>query len=128
MTNKALEGIRVVEFGPYVALPLTGRILASLGAEELFHEGQQRNLVFIPVNDVADLLQDPQLEASSFWAELEHPEVGTLKYPLGIFYSDEVAPNRVAAPQLGQHNQAIYGDELGLTREKLENLRATGTI
>ena len=33
MTKKALEGLRVVEFGPYVALPLTGRILASLGAE-----------------------------------------------------------------------------------------------
>ena len=29
----ALSGIRVVEFGPYVALPLTGRILGSLGAE-----------------------------------------------------------------------------------------------
>ena len=29
----ALAGIRVVEFGPYVALPLTGRILGSLGAE-----------------------------------------------------------------------------------------------
>ena len=33
MPNGALGGIRVVEFGPYVALPLTGRILASLGAE-----------------------------------------------------------------------------------------------
>ncbi len=33
MPNKALEGIRVLELGPYVALPLTGRILASMGAE-----------------------------------------------------------------------------------------------
>ena len=32
-TRSALAGIRVVEFGPYVALPLTGRILGSLGAE-----------------------------------------------------------------------------------------------
>ncbi len=32
-TPSALAGIRVVEFGPYVALPLTGRILGSLGAE-----------------------------------------------------------------------------------------------
>ncbi len=31
--RKALQGIRVLELGPYVALPLTGRILASLGAE-----------------------------------------------------------------------------------------------
>ena len=33
MANGALEGIRVVEFGPYVALPLSGRLLAALGAE-----------------------------------------------------------------------------------------------
>ena len=31
--NKALQGVRILELGPYVALPLTGRILASLGAE-----------------------------------------------------------------------------------------------
>ena len=29
--------------------------------QELFHEGQRRNLVFLPVNEVADLLVDPQL-------------------------------------------------------------------
>ncbi len=81
-------------------------------AEELFHEGQKRNLVFIPVNDVADLLADPQLEASNLWAELEHPEVGNLKYPLGVFDSEDVSPARVAAPQLGQDNEAIYCGEL----------------
>jgi len=31
--NKPLAGVRVLELGPYVALPMTGRILASLGAE-----------------------------------------------------------------------------------------------
>jgi crotonobetainyl-CoA:carnitine CoA-transferase CaiB-like acyl-CoA transferase len=97
-------------------------------AQELFHEGQKRNLVFIPVNDVAALLQDPQLAASHFWMELDHPEVGQLKYPLGIFYSEEVSPARVAAPQLGQDNQAIYCGELGFTREELVALRAGGII
>lgn len=33
MTPGALQGIRIIEFGPYVALPLTGRILSALGAE-----------------------------------------------------------------------------------------------
>ena len=33
MTDRALKGLRILELGPYVALPLTGRILASLGAE-----------------------------------------------------------------------------------------------
>ena len=97
-------------------------------AEELFHEGQKRNLVFIPVNDVADLLQDPQLEASRLWTELDHPEVGRLKYPLGVFNSDEVSPANAAAPLLGQDNQAIYCGELGLEKTELAFLRASGVI
>ena len=33
LPKKSLEGVRVLELGPYVALPMTGRILASMGAE-----------------------------------------------------------------------------------------------
>ena len=101
---------------------------ARFTAEELFHEGQKRNLVFIPVNDVGGLLRDPQLEASDFWTELDHPEVGRLKYPLGIFYGEDVQASGSAAPQLGQDNQAIYCEELGMTREELIALRGAGVI
>ena len=50
MTRKALEGIRIVELGPYVALPLTGRILASLGAEVIKVETNKvlDEMAFIP--------------------------------------------------------------------------------
>ena len=46
----ALSGIRVVEFGPYVALPLTGRILGSLGAEVIKVETNKAldEMAFIP--------------------------------------------------------------------------------
>ncbi|MEK7806885.1 MAG: CoA transferase [Chloroflexota bacterium] len=98
------------------------------GAEELFHEGQKRNLVFIPVSDVADLLGDPQLAASHFWTEIDHPEVGRSKYPLGVFDSQEVLPAGAPAPRLGQDNQAIYCGELGLSAEELVMLRAAGVI
>lgn len=37
-----LEGIRVIELGPYVALPLTGRILSALGAEVIKVETNMR--------------------------------------------------------------------------------------
>ena len=97
-------------------------------SEYLFHEGQRRNLVFIPVNTVSDLLADPQLEASNFWFGLEHPEAGTLQYPLGVFDSDEVSPGTAPAPRLGQDNDAIYSGELGLTEAELEELRRAGVI
>ena len=97
-------------------------------SEELFHQGQERNLVFIPVNTVADLLIDPQLEASNFWFDLDHAEAGTLKYPLGVFDSEEVSPGTQPAPLLGQDNDAIFGGELGLSETYLASLRSQGAI
>lgn len=50
MAKKALEGIRVIELGLYVALPITGRILASLGAEVIKVETHRAldGMVYIP--------------------------------------------------------------------------------
>ncbi len=97
-------------------------------SEELFHQGQERNLVFIPVNTVADLLVDPQLEASNFWFDLAHAEAGTLKYPLGVFDSEEVSPVTKPAPYLGQDNEAVFKGELGLSETELASLRSQGAI
>ena len=97
-------------------------------ADELFHEGQRRNLVFLPVTDVSDLLQDPQLEASHLWTEMEHPHAGRLKYPLGVFDIENVTPSGSPAPLLGQHNRDVYCGELGLTEQELVELRVGGVI
>ena len=97
-------------------------------SEYLFHEGQRRNLVFIPVNTVSDLLADPQLEASNFWFGIDHPETGTLRYPQGVFDSEEVSPATNAAPTLGQDNEAIYAGELGISEAELSSLKSEGVI
>ena len=98
--------------------------------QELFHEGQRRNLVFLPVNDIADLLADPQLAESGFWSDIEHDDstIGTLRYPLGIFHSDEVSPRRRPAPSLGADNLAVFRGELGLSDDEITALRADGVI
>ena len=97
-------------------------------SEELFHQGQERNLVFIPVNTVSDLLVDPQLEASNFWFDIDHAEAGTLRYPLGVFDSEEVSPTTNPAPHLGQDNEAILCGELGLSQSELFSLRSQGVV
>ena len=103
---------------------------ANFTVQELFHEGQRRNLVFLPVNEIADLLADPQLAESGFWTDIEHNDaaIGTVKYPLGIFHSDAVVPRRQPAPALGADNLAVYQGELGLSADELARLRADGAI
>ena len=97
-------------------------------SEYLFHEGQRRNLVVLPVNTVSDLLADPQLEASNFWFGIDHPETGTVQYPQGVFDSEEVSPDTGAAPTLGQDNEAVYSGELGLSDAELASLKSEGVI
>lgn len=102
----------------------------QVGRHELYHEGQQTKGVPIhPVCTVEDLLNDDHLKASDFWSELEHPVVGKLKYPKrGPFDGDDVPQLRKAAPLLGQHNDEIYGGELGISKEKMALLRSAGVI
>ena len=97
-------------------------------SEYLFHEGQRRNLVVLPVNTVSDLLADPQLEQSNFWFGIDHPATGAVQYPQGVFDSEEVSPATGAAPSLGQDNDAIFGGELGLTGAEMATLKSEGVI
>jgi crotonobetainyl-CoA:carnitine CoA-transferase CaiB-like acyl-CoA transferase len=68
------------------------------------------------------------LEASNFWFDLAHAEAGTLKYPLGVFDSEEVSPVTKPAPYLGQDNEAVFKGELGLSETELASLRSQGAI
>ncbi|MBE0481777.1 MAG: CoA transferase [Dehalococcoidia bacterium] len=99
-----------------------------LTAKELFEEGQRRQIGVHPVNDVSDMLADPQLAARGFWMELDHPAVGPMSYPKGAWYSEDILPPRKSAPLLGQDNRRIYCDELGYTDNDLAVMRTAGII
>ena len=71
-----------------------------------------------------DLLNDPHLQSRQFAVELEHPVAGRLTYP-GLPFQMLGTPGKPArlAPELGQHNDYVFGQLLGLTPEEIENLQ-----
>jgi crotonobetainyl-CoA:carnitine CoA-transferase CaiB-like acyl-CoA transferase len=81
-----------------VIFAIITEFLSRFNKEELFDEGQKRNLI-----------------------------VGGMKYPLGIFAGDVPVKQR-SAPLLGQHNKEIYGNELGFSKEELAVLRNARVI
>jgi len=101
---------------------------ARLTREELLKQSQSRNVVIDPVRTVADVVNDPHLKASGFWADIDHPVVGTLKYARSPYDSDDIEVRSNAAPLLGQHNELIYCEELGMSKEDLNVLRCNGVI
>jgi len=75
---------------------------------ELYEAGQARRIPLAPVSTMGDLLQSPHLATRGFFAELAHPETGTLRYP-GAPYRFGATPWRLRAPAplLGQHTAEV---------------------
>lgn len=59
---------------------------------------------------------------------MTHPEIGTFQQPGVPFTVDGDRPGPAPAPTLGQHNQEVYGDELGLTQQEIDSLASKGLI
>jgi crotonobetainyl-CoA:carnitine CoA-transferase CaiB-like acyl-CoA transferase len=103
---------------------------ATRTKQAIYTEAQRRRLPLAPVNTAQDLAESPQLQARGFFVDVEHPELGaTVRYP-GAPYALSEAPWRLwrRPPLLGEDNEAIYVQELGLSHDALSALRANGIV
>ncbi|MBI2328216.1 MAG: CoA transferase [Chloroflexi bacterium] len=86
---------------------------------ELWEGALKRRIRLYPVATTEDILENAQLAAREYWAEVKHPELGTtITYP-GAFVKASETPPRISrrAPLIGEHNQEIYEKELGNSRQ-----------
>ena len=82
-----------------------------------------------PVNDVAEILSDPQVRARGLVGSFDYPEVGEFKalsLPYKFLGWDN--PGIGAPPVLGEHTSQILKEELGYSEQKIEQLRKAGTL
>jgi crotonobetainyl-CoA:carnitine CoA-transferase CaiB-like acyl-CoA transferase len=83
----------------------------------------------VPVEDFADTNDDPQVEARDHFIDHTHPYMGPGRYERnGIRYSDAPTGYDRAGPTLGQDNDWVLGDLLGLSTEEIERLRESGAM
>ena len=75
------------------------------------------------------LFQDEHLRERGFFTEVDHPEVGKLRYPSAPFrFSETESSARSPAPLLGQHNDKVFGEILGLEQDAMARLKQEGNI
>ena len=76
-----------------------------------------------------DAYDDPQLTARGFFATVTHRECGTHRYP-GMLWKMSKTPGsiRSAACCLGEHNEYVYRQLLGMSEEEIVQLRQAGHI
>ena len=88
------------------------------------------DVVYGPVNSIADIFSDPQFRARDMLLEVEDTEVGPLTMP-GIVPKLSATPGRAdsaGAWDLGAHNDEVYRGLLGLNDDQLDELSADGII
>ncbi|MBI2909238.1 MAG: CoA transferase [Chloroflexi bacterium] len=84
---------------------------------------QKAGVAAAPVLNLDQRCADPQLKAREDWLELDHPVAG--KEPLyGISWKLAGTPGKIQgnAPLLGQHNDYIFSEILGLPEAEMESL------
>jgi crotonobetainyl-CoA:carnitine CoA-transferase CaiB-like acyl-CoA transferase len=97
---------------------------------ELYEGAVERGIILYPVNTMKEVVESPHLAARDFFTPLEHAELGTtVTYPGPPFKSSEAGPKlRCRAPLIGEHNQDIYVEELGLSKAQLAALKERKVI
>jgi benzylsuccinate CoA-transferase BbsF subunit len=92
-------------------------------------ELQDAGIEAVPVQDFADLSADPQLAARGHFIPQTHPELGAGEYERNGFRLDGFAAGYDrSGPTLGQDNEWVLGDLLGLSTDEQQRLAADGVF
>jgi crotonobetainyl-CoA:carnitine CoA-transferase CaiB-like acyl-CoA transferase len=103
----------------------------TLGADryDVFHLCQAAGIAAAPVMDEVDLYADPQLAHIGFFRPLESLHTGRHSYPAHpLRWSGPPLRWDWAAPGLGDDNEYVFRQVLGLTGDEYEQLAAEGHL
>jgi crotonobetainyl-CoA:carnitine CoA-transferase CaiB-like acyl-CoA transferase len=80
------------------------------------------------INDIAEMIDDPQVRHRGLIAEIEHPEAGSIKQ-IAPTVKLSATPGAIQSPPplLGQHTQEIL-KSIGYTDEMIESLAREGVV
>ena len=88
----------------------------------------QAGVVAGPIYNIAQVYQDPQVQARAMLVDLDDPELGTLHH-IGIPVKLSATPGQIRrrAPALGEHSAEVLG-ESGFNADEIAELAAAGVI
>ncbi len=102
---------------------------AGLSAEDAMVRLQSAGIAAGPVMHGRDALESPQLRERGFWHRIEHRFTGTWDWPGSPFRlpAQDDAPS-LPPPGLGEHNEYVYREVLGVSAGEYAALLAAGDI
>jgi len=107
---------------------MLGQIFCQRDAEYWLERLRAADIPCGPINEVDEILNDPQIQARGMIVELQHPVVGLVR-SLGnpVHLSDTPVDYRLPPPMLGQHTRQVL-EQLGYSANDIERLRQDQAI
>jgi len=98
-------------------------------AAEVAEALQAAGIESVPVADLGDASADPQLAHRGHFVTLTHPCMGPCGYERnGFRLSDAPAGYERTSPTLGEHNEMVLGEILGLDQAERSRLADSGVL
>jgi crotonobetainyl-CoA:carnitine CoA-transferase CaiB-like acyl-CoA transferase len=113
----------------YLALDeIVGAALGKLTLDQVRETFARHEVGFSPIYDIADVFDDPQIQAREAIVRVPDSELGSVRMQ-GVVPRFSETPGRVqrAGPTIGEHNDEIYG-ALGLSAAEIAALKARKVI
>jgi crotonobetainyl-CoA:carnitine CoA-transferase CaiB-like acyl-CoA transferase len=108
---------------------IVGSWVRQYSVEEVGAKLEEAGIPFSPVLDIPEVVTNPQLAARDMIVETEHSEAGRISVPgVTVKLSETPGSVRTAPPAIGEHNQEVFADLLGLSASQIEELRGQGAI
>ena len=81
------------------------------------------------INDISQVVADPQTKNREMFVEIEHPVAGKMTMTGSqLKLSETPVTYRKTAPALGEDNEAVYGEWIGLTAEQIADYKEKGVM
>ncbi|MFC7393255.1 CaiB/BaiF CoA transferase family protein [Scopulibacillus cellulosilyticus] len=103
--------------------------IGTIDRDDLLERLDKFGVPVSPILSIKDIFENPQYKAREDIIEVDHPRLGKIKMP-GIVPKFEQTPGRIRsiAPDLGEHNDEILQNLVGLTEQEIEELKQKSVI
>jgi len=89
----------------------------------------EHNVMWGPVNNIEQVVNDPHIQAREMIVEVEHPQAGKHRIVSSpMKFSETPIKIEKAGPELGTDTDDVLSSLLGLSAEEIENLRKDGVV
>jgi len=103
-------------------------LFASKTRDEWMKILEEHGCIYTPVQNIPEVVEDPQVLANNYMINIDHPVHGptkTMGFPWDL--SNTPASWRRKAPDLGEHTEEVLL-EIGCSKEEIAKLREAGAI